>query len=91
MALIVLFVSFMRVVAVRIREQHCGRVTVSPSTLSMVAGQVVTISAAAVNSANTAVRHDVYFQLIEYQNRYDFPQGTFCAGVWILHLWYATV
>jgi hypothetical protein len=57
-------------------------VTVSPATLSMVAGQVVTLSASAVNSDNTAVSTTFTFNSTNTSIATISPQGNVCAGVW---------
>ena len=83
MALIVLFVSFMAGCGgSKSANNTVAAVTVSPSTLSMVAGQVVTISAAAVNSANTSVVTTFTFNSSNTKIATISPQGNVCAGVW---------
>lgn len=83
MALIVLFVSL----------AGCGggsssanttvaAVTVSPATISLVAGQVVTITAGAVNSANTTVATTFTFNSSNTKIATISPQGNVCGGVW---------
>jgi len=57
-------------------------VNVAPATLSMVAGQVVTLSASAVNSANTAVSTTFTFNSTNTSIATISPQGSVCAGVW---------
>src|SRR6266853_1404432 len=83
MALILIFVSFMAGCGgSKSANTTVAAVTVSPSTLSMVAGQVVTISAAAVNSANTAVVTTFTFNSSNTKIATISPQGNVCAGVW---------
>jgi hypothetical protein len=57
-------------------------VTISPATLSMVAGQVVPISVGAVNSANTAVTTTFTFNSSNTTIATISPQGNVCGGVW---------
>src|SRR6185503_4198737 len=83
MALILLFVSLM---------PGCGgsksvnntvaAVNVSPATISMVAGQVVSLNASAVNSANNAVSTTFTFNSTNTSIATISPQGNVCAGVW---------
>jgi hypothetical protein len=83
MALIVSFVSFMAGCGgSKSANNTVAAVTVSPSTLSMVAGQVVTISAAAVNSANSSVVTTFTFNSSNTKIATVSPQGNVCAGVW---------
>jgi trimeric autotransporter adhesin len=84
-ALITLFLSFMAMAG-------CGSgssanttvavVTVSPASLSLVAGQVVTISASAANSANTTVSTTFTFNSSNTRIATISPAGLVCAGVW---------
>lgn len=83
MALVVLFVSL---------TAGCGgsnstsntvaAVTLSPATLSMVAGQVVTITPSAVNSANSTITTTFTFNSTNTSVATISPQGNVCAGVW---------
>ncbi|MGC2743285.1 MAG: hypothetical protein WA672_08855, partial [Candidatus Angelobacter sp.] len=83
MAFIVLFVSL---------STGCGgsksanntvaAVNLSPATLSMVAGQVVAVSASAVNSANTTLTTTFTFNSSNTSTATISPQGNVCAGVW---------
>jgi trimeric autotransporter adhesin len=57
-------------------------VSLSPATLSMVAGQVVAVSASAVNSANTTVTTIFTFNSTNTSVATISPQGNVCAGVW---------
>lgn len=57
-------------------------VNVSPATISMVAGQVVSLSATAVNSANSAVATTFTFNSTNTSIATISPQGNVCAGVW---------
>lgn len=57
-------------------------VNVSPAILSMVAGQVSTLSASAVNSDNTAVSTTFTFNSTNTSIATISPQGNVCAGVW---------
>jgi len=83
MALIVIFVSFMAGCGgSKSANTTVAAVTVSPSTLSMVAGQVVAISASAVNSANTSVVTTFTFNSTNTKIATISPQGNVCAGVW---------
>src|ERR1041385_6023745 len=57
-------------------------VQVAPATLSMVAGQVVTLSTSAVNSENTVVNTTFTFNSTNTSIATISPQGSVCAGVW---------
>jgi hypothetical protein len=57
-------------------------VQIAPATLSMVAGQVVTLSASAVNSANNNVSTTFTFNSTNTSIATISPQGSVCAGVW---------
>jgi hypothetical protein len=57
-------------------------VQIAPATLSMVAGQVVTLSASAVNSANATVSTTFTFNSTNTSIATISPQGSVCAGVW---------
>ena len=59
-----------------------AKVNVSPATISMVAGQVVSLSASAVNSANNAVSTTFTFNSTNTSIATISPQGNVCAGVW---------
>jgi hypothetical protein len=57
-------------------------VTVSPASLSMVAGQVVGLSVSAVNSSNNAVNTTFTFHSSDTSIATISPAGQVCAGVW---------
>jgi hypothetical protein len=57
-------------------------VQIAPATLSMVAGQVVTLTVSAVNSANAAVSTTFTFNSTNTSIATISPQGSVCAGVW---------
>jgi hypothetical protein len=57
-------------------------VQIAPATLSMVAGQVVTLTVSAVNSANAAVSTTFTFNSTNTSIDTISPQGSVCAGVW---------
>jgi hypothetical protein len=57
-------------------------VTVSPTTLSLVAGQVVTLTPAAVNSADGAVVTTFTFNSSNTSIATISPAGQVCGGVW---------
>jgi hypothetical protein len=57
-------------------------VTVSPASLSLVAGQVVSLSASAANSANTTVSTTFTFNSSNTSIATISPAGLVCAGVW---------
>jgi hypothetical protein len=57
-------------------------VQIAPATLSMVAGQVVTLTASAVNSANATVSTTFTFNSTNTSIATISPQGSVCAGVW---------
>ncbi|MCU1254456.1 MAG: hypothetical protein JWM83_755 [Candidatus Angelobacter sp.] len=83
MALIVLFVSLMAGCGgSKSANTTVAVVTVNPATISLVAGQVVAISPAAVNSANAAVATTFTFNSSNTKIATISPQGNVCAGVW---------
>ncbi|MGB8129348.1 MAG: hypothetical protein WCG81_06115 [Candidatus Angelobacter sp.] len=57
-------------------------VQIAPATLSMVAGQVVTLTVSAVNSDNAAVNTTFTFNSTNTSIATISPQGSVCAGVW---------
>jgi hypothetical protein len=57
-------------------------VTVSPASLSMVAGQVVGLSVSAANSSNNAVNTTFTFHSSDTSIATISPAGQVCAGVW---------
>jgi hypothetical protein len=57
-------------------------VTVSPASLSLVAGQVVGLSVSAVNSANSNVNTTFTFNSSNTKIATISPSGQVCAGVW---------
>jgi trimeric autotransporter adhesin len=59
-----------------------AQVTLSPSTASLVAGQVLPISASAVNSAGTGVATTFTFSSSNPAVATVSPQGQVCGGVW---------
>jgi hypothetical protein len=83
MALIVLFVSFMAGCGgSKAANTTVAAVTVSPATISLVAGEVVSISASAVNSANGTVSTTFTFNSSNTKIATISPQGNVCGGVW---------
>ncbi len=83
MALILLFVSLMAGCGgSKSVNNTVASVTLTPATLSMVAGQVVSLSASAVNSDNTAVTTTFTFNSTNTSIATISPQGNVCAGVW---------
>ncbi|HWS17972.1 MAG TPA: hypothetical protein VN223_08150, partial [Candidatus Elarobacter sp.] len=83
MALIVLFVSFMAGCGgSKAANTTVAAVTVSPATISLVAGEVVSISASAVNSANGNVSTTFTFNSSNTKIATISPQGNVCGGVW---------
>ena len=57
-------------------------VTVSPATISLVAGQVVTLNALAVNSSNNPVNTTFTFNSSNTNVATISPAGLVCGGVW---------
>jgi trimeric autotransporter adhesin len=57
-------------------------VTVSPASLSLVAGQVVGLSVSAVNSSNSSVNTTFTFNSSNTKIATISPSGQVCAGVW---------
>jgi hypothetical protein len=83
MALILLFVSLMvGCGGSKSVNNTVAAVKVSPATLSMVAGEVVTLNASAVNSANSVVSTTFTFNSTNTSIATISPQGNVCAGVW---------
>lgn len=83
MALILLFVSLMAGCGgSKSVNNTVAAVTVAPATISMVAGQVVTLNASAVNSANTVVNTTFTFNSTNTSIATISPQGNVCAGIW---------
>ncbi|MGZ4844633.1 MAG: hypothetical protein ACXVJ1_07905 [Candidatus Angelobacter sp.] len=83
MALIVLFVSLVAGCGgSKSANTTVAAVNIVPATLSLVAGQVVTITASAVNSANTPVTTTFTFNSSNTKIATISPQGNVCGGVW---------
>ncbi|MCU1220165.1 MAG: hypothetical protein JWN42_1362 [Candidatus Angelobacter sp.] len=83
MALIVLLMSFMAGCGgSKSANTTVAAVNVTPATLSIVAGQVVSISAGAVNSANGPVTTTFTFNSSNTKIATISPQGNVCGGVW---------
>jgi len=59
-----------------------AQVVVNPSSASLVAGQVLTLSASAVNSANSAVLTTFTFNSSNTAVATISPSGLVCGGVW---------
>jgi len=59
-----------------------AQVTVSPTTLSLVSGQVGQITVAAQNSTNTAINATFTFNSSNTKIATIAPSGLICAGVW---------
>ncbi len=59
-----------------------AHVTVSPTSLSLVAGQVSSISATAVNSSNATVAATITFNSSNTRLATISPTGMVCGGVW---------
>ena len=57
-------------------------VTVHPATISLVAGQVVTVTALAVNASNTPVNTTFTFNSSNTNVATISPAGLVCGGVW---------
>ena len=82
-ALVVLFASLMAGCGgSKSANNTVAAVNVAPATLSMVAGQVVTLNASAVNSDNNAVSTTFTFNSTNTSIATISPQGSVCAGVW---------
>ena len=82
-AVLVLFLSFMAGCGgSKSTNNTVAVVTVSPASLSMVAGQVVGLSVGAVNSANTTVSTTFTFHSSDTSIATISPGGQVCAGVW---------
>ncbi|HVG91768.1 MAG TPA: hypothetical protein VNB54_09790, partial [Alphaproteobacteria bacterium] len=83
LAVIVLFLSFMAGCGgSKSTNNTVAVVTVSPASLSLVAGQVVGLSVAAVNSANNTVNTTFTFHSSDTSIATISPGGQVCAGVW---------
>jgi hypothetical protein len=83
MALIVLFVWLMAGCGgSKSANTTVAAVNVGASSLSMVAGEVVGLSASAVNSANASVPTTFTFHSSNTQIATISPAGNVCAGVW---------
>ena len=83
MALIVLFVSLMAGCGgSKSANNTVAAVKIAPATLSMVAGQVVALSASAVNSENNNVSTTFTFNSTNTSIATISPQGNVCAGIW---------
>src|SRR6478609_9408732 len=83
LAVIVLFLSFMAGCGgSKSANNTVAVVTVSPASLSMVAGQVVGLSVSAVNSSNTSVNTTFTFHSTDTSIATISPGGQVCAGVW---------
>ncbi len=83
LAVILLFVSFMAGCGgSKSTNNTVAVVTVSPASLSMVAGQVTGLSVSAVNSANNTVNTTFTFHSSDTSIATISPGGQVCAGVW---------
>jgi hypothetical protein len=83
LTVIVLFLSFMAGCGgSKSANNTVAVVTVSPASLSLVAGQVVPLSVSAVNSANTSVNTTFTFNSTNTSIATISPGGQVCAGVW---------
>jgi hypothetical protein len=83
MALILLFLSILAGCGgSKSVNNTVAAVNVSPATISMVAGQVVSLNASAVNSANSPVATTFTFNSTNTSIATISPQGSVCAGVW---------
>src|SRR6478672_8215447 len=83
LALIVLFVSLMAGCGgSKSANNTVAVVRVNPASISLVAGQVVTISASAVNSANASIATTFTFNSTNTKVATISPQGSVCGGVW---------
>lgn len=82
-AVIVLFLSFMAGCGgSKSANNTVAVVTVSPASLSLVAGQVTGLSVSAVNSSNTSVNTTFTFNSTNTSIATISPGGQVCAGVW---------
>jgi hypothetical protein len=82
-AVIVLFLSLMAGCGgSKSANNTVAVVTVSPASLSMVAGQVTGLSVSAVNSSNTGVNTTFTFNSTNTSIATISPGGQVCAGVW---------
>ena len=84
MAVLVLFLSFMAGCGGGSSTNNNGVavVTVSPSSISLVAGQVTTISAGALNATGTNVVTTFTFNSSNTKIATISPSGNVCGGVW---------
>jgi hypothetical protein len=83
LAVIVLFLSFMAGCGgSKSTNNTVAVVTVSPASLSLVAGQVVPLSVSAVNSSNASVNTTFTFHSTDTSIATISPGGQVCAGVW---------
>ena len=82
MAFIALLVSLAGCGGSKSANNTVAAVQVAPATLSMVAGQVVTLSTSAVNSENAVVNTTFTFNSTNTSIATISPQGSVCAGVW---------
>ena len=83
LAVIALFLSFMAGCGgSKSTNNTVAVVTVTPASLSMVAGEVSPLSVAAVNSANTTVNTTFTFHSSDTSIATISPGGQVCAGVW---------
>lgn len=84
-AFIALFFSFMAMAGCggsKAANTTVAVVTVSPASISLVAGQVISLSASAVNSANGSVATTFTFNSSNTSIATISPAGLVCAGVW---------
>ena len=63
-------------------NNNVAAVTVSPASISLVAGQVTSISAAAVNSSNNTITATFTFNSSNTKIATISPSGNVCGGVW---------
>ena len=84
MAVLGLFLSFMAGCGGGSKSTNntVAVVTVSPASISLVAGQVTSVSAGAVNSANTTVVTTFTFNSSNTKIATISPSGSVCGGVW---------
>src|SRR5882672_3168360 len=83
MALIVLFLAFLAGCGgSKSANTTVAAVTVSPASVSLVAGQVFPLSVSAVNSANSTVNTTFTFNSSNTSIATVSPAGQVCAGLW---------
>ncbi len=84
MAVLGLFLSFMAGCGggSSSTNNNVAVVTVSPASISLVAGQVTAVSAVAVNAANTNVLTTITFNSSNTKIATISPAGSVCGGVW---------